>query len=78
MVSEGPKMENWQITHINKNLPDLIKLTKCTTTLKAHLKAKNVISDEEEQRLVRPTFICLLCLQISINHSKHLKHQTIV
>lgn len=43
-------MEKWQKTHIEKNLPDLIKNTKCSAGLKAGLRAKELLTNEEDEQ----------------------------
>lgn len=46
------KMESWQKQHIHKNLSNLISNTKCTIKFKAVLQGKELISEEENQKLV--------------------------
>lgn len=45
-------MEEWEAAHITKQLPTLIKNTRCSAVLKAGLKAKELLSEDEDQRLV--------------------------
>lgn len=50
-------MEGWQKLHIKKKLPYLIETTICSVRLKAGLLAKDLLSDEEDERLVRFYFM---------------------
>lgn len=45
-------METWQKQIIEKCLPTLIALTKCSTGLKSELRAKQLITLEEDEQLV--------------------------
>lgn len=46
-------MEDWELEHIDKNSAKLINLTRCTTIVKARLKEETLITDEEEELLVK-------------------------
>ncbi|CAL8136308.1 unnamed protein product [Orchesella dallaii] len=40
-------MEAWEKNHIRQNLPELISLTSCTSTLMAYFVSKNILSDND-------------------------------
>ncbi|CAL8136896.1 unnamed protein product [Orchesella dallaii] len=44
-------MEKWEITHINKNLPKLLRITDCGTLFLAELKSKDLLSDDDIETL---------------------------
>lgn len=46
-------MEGWQIEYIRINLKKLTKFTQVNTSLLIDLKSKGVITDEEEESIVR-------------------------
>ncbi len=45
-------MESWQRDHIEKNLPELIRTTNFNVILKAILRSKGILSQEETLDLV--------------------------
>ncbi len=45
-------MDQWQVEHIIKNLPQLISLTDFNSDLKAELLANNVLSQAELENMV--------------------------
>ncbi len=49
-------MEDWQITHINKNLSELISATKFDWAVKAELLAENIIHQADIKKLVNKIY----------------------
>ncbi len=45
-------MEDWQKTHITKNLPELIYVTKFDWAVKAELLAENIIHQADVKKVV--------------------------